>query len=185
MCLWSFVALMQSQPFWRQHWRQPPCFPWLSDRGRPILRQLIAGSFAVLLSLGGLIFIVTGIMPSLALAQPQPESAPAAAEPVTPSNPNLSTGIDSEDISAEKVNQFIQAYLQVVALIDQRQADLQGADSELESLRIQQEIESQAQSLIRQAGLMPSEYLQLLNLTHLDPEFGERVVLQIQEQANP
>ncbi len=179
-----FVAPMQSKPFWRQ----PPCFPRLPDRGRQILRKLMVGSFAILMSLVGLLPITTGMTPSLAFAQPQvlqPESAPAAVETVTPPNPNLSTGIDSDDISAEKVNQFIQAYLQVVALIDQRQADLQGADSELESLRVQQEIEAQAQALIRQAGLMPSEYLQLLNLTHLDSEFGERVVLQIQEQANP
>ncbi|WP_448570820.1 DUF4168 domain-containing protein [Trichothermofontia sp.] len=174
---------MQSKPFWRQ----PPCFLRLPDRGRQSLRKLLVGSFAILMSLVGLLPITTGMTPALAFAQPQvlqPESAPAAAT-VTPPNPNLSTGIDSDDISAEKVNQFIQAYLQVVALIDQRQADLQGADSELESLRVQQEIEAQAQALIRQAGLMPSEYLQLLNLTHLDPEFGERVVLQIQEQANP
>lgn len=176
---------MQANPFWQQLL----CFLRLGDRRRirldQFLRKFIAGSLVVLFSLGGLLVIPGEIMPSLALAQPQPQSAPVI-ETVTPlPNPNLSTGIDSDDISAEKVNQFIQAYLQVVALIDQRQADLQGADSELESLRVQQEIEAEAQALIHQAGLTPSEYLQLLNLTHLDPEFGERVVLQIQEQANP
>ncbi|WP_448563713.1 DUF4168 domain-containing protein [Trichothermofontia sp.] len=150
--------------------------------GRSWLRQLLAIVGAILLGF-------SGVLPP-ALARPQPLNgdthppAETAAADVLP-NVNLPTRIDSSDISAEKVNQFIQAYLQVVALIDQRQADLQGADSELESLRLQQEIEAQAQSMIRAAGLTPSEYLQLLNLAHLDPEFGERVVLQIQEQATP
>ncbi len=145
-----------------------------------MLRKLLAILSTVLMGLVG--------MATFALAQPQPPAAiqtPEAVETSGGANPRLPTGIDSNDISAEKVNQFIQAYLQVVALIDQRQADLQGADSELESLRVQQEIEAQAQALIQAAGLMPSEYLQMLNLAHLDPEFGERVVVQIQEQTNP
>ncbi len=144
-----------------------------------MLRKLLAILGTMLLGLVG--------MATFALAQPQPPAAIQTPEVMNINggmNTRLPSGIDSNDISAEKVNQFIQAYLQVIALIDQRQADLQGADSELESLRIQQEIEAQAQAMIQAAGLTLSEYLQMLNLAHLDPEFGERVVVQIQEQAN-
>lgn len=144
-----------------------------------MLRKLLAILGTLLLGLVG--------MATFALAQPQPPAAIQTPEVMNINggmNTRLPSGIDSNDISAEKVNQFIQAYLQVIALIDQRQADLQGADSELESLRIQQEIEAQAQAMIQAAGLTLSEYLQMLNLAHLDPEFGERVVVQIQEQAN-
>ncbi|UZQ56088.1 DUF4168 domain-containing protein [Trichothermofontia sichuanensis B231] len=144
---------------------------------RDILRKLLAILGTMLLG-----FVGTA---TFALAQPSPAiQTPEVMDTSGSMNTRLPTGIDSNDISAEKVNQFIQAYLQVVALIDQRQADLQGADSELESLRIQQEIEAQAQAMIQAAGLTLSEYLQMLNLAHLDPEFGERVVVQIQEQAN-
>jgi|GEM_PF-434207 len=152
-----------------------------------ILKRLLR-SLIVLMGIGCLVTLTIAIEPRLALAQPPTppaDTAPGAADTVALPNPTLPTGMDSNDISAEKVNQFIQAYLQVVALIEQRQADLQGADSELDSLRVQQEIETQAQSLIRAAGLTPPEYLQLLNLTHLDPEFGERVVVQLQEQTAP
>jgi hypothetical protein len=77
-------------------------------------------------------------------------------------------------IPAEKINQFIQAYLQVINLVETRQFELQGAESESESLRIQQALELEAFAIIEAAGLTRQEYLQLLNLANTDPEFGER-----------
>lgn len=90
-------------------------------------------------------------------------------------------GLDADDISAEKINQFVQAYLQVLALIEGRETELQGAEIELESQEIQREIEAQAIGLIQAAGLTLQEYLQLLSFTNIDPEFGERVAAQLQE----
>lgn len=93
-------------------------------------------------------------------------------------------GLDADDISTEKISQFIHAYLQVLSLIDQRENELQGAETESESQQIQQDIETEALRLIQASGLTIQEYLQLLSLTNIDPEFGERVAMQLQEAVN-
>ncbi|PSB62180.1 hypothetical protein C7B61_14880, partial [filamentous cyanobacterium CCP1] len=94
--------------------------------------------------------------------------------------PNYS-GIDANAISTEKINQFIQAYLRVVGLIEQRESDLQSAETESESLQMQQAIRAEAVELIQEEDLTLQEYLQLLSLANVDPEFGERVAAQLQE----
>jgi hypothetical protein len=106
--------------------------------------------------------------PSLSGALPK-QSSPVWAE------------LDPGNISSEKVSQFVQACLQVVALIEQREGELQGAETESESLLIEQEIEAEALAIIERAGLTRQEYLQLLGLANTDPEFGERIAVQLQE----
>lgn len=91
------------------------------------------------------------------------------------------SNLDASDISSEKISQFVQAYLEVLTLIEQREGELQGAETETESLQIQQEIEAEAFTIINSAGLTRQEYLQLLGLANIDPEFGERVAVQLQE----
>lgn len=93
-------------------------------------------------------------------------------------------GVDPSNIPSEKVNQFVHACLQVVALIERREGELQGAETESESLRIQQEIEAEALDIIEAAGLTRQEYLQLLGLANTDPEFGERIAVQLQEATS-
>ena len=100
-------------------------------------------------------------------------------EPLAPIRSNLG----AEDISSEKVSQFVHAYLKVLALVEQREGDLQAAETQLESLRVQQEIETEAFATIESAGLTWQEYLQLLGVANTDPEFGERIVTQLQEIA--
>jgi hypothetical protein len=100
--------------------------------------------------------------------------------PVVEVSPNRST-LDANAIASEKVTQFVQAYLKVLALIEQREGELQGAETESESLRVQQEIEAAAFDIIKTAGLTGQEYLQLLGLANIDPEFGERIATQLQE----
>lgn len=90
------------------------------------------------------------------------------------------SGVNANAISSEKISQFVQAYLQVVTLIDRREGELQGAETESESLRIKQEIEAGAMSLIETEGLTFQEYLQLLTLANVDPEFSDRIVAQLQ-----
>jgi len=90
------------------------------------------------------------------------------------------SGVNANAISSEKISQFVQAYLQVVALIDRREGELQGAETESDSLRIKQEIETGAMSLIETEGLTFQEYLQLLTLANVDPEFSDRIVAQLQ-----
>ncbi|WAL60790.1 DUF4168 domain-containing protein [Thermocoleostomius sinensis] len=105
-------------------------------------------------------------------ASPMPET-------IAPSR----SGLDANAISSEKINQFVHAYLQVVALIEQRESDLQSTETESESLQMQREIQAEALELIETEGLTLQEYLQLLGLANIDPEFGERVAAQLQEAA--
>lgn len=91
--------------------------------------------------------------------------------------------LDSNNIPSEKVSQFVHACLQVVTLIERREGKLQAAETESESSQIEQEIEAEALAIIEQAGLTRQEYLQLLGLANTDPEFGERVAVQLQETS--
>lgn len=102
-------------------------------------------------------------------------------ESITPVPTQVRPLLDTTTIPAEKVDKFVQAYLQVWQLISRREGELQAAETELESLRIEQDIEAEASAIITQAGLTKQEYLQLLGLANVDPEFGERVAMQLQE----
>jgi hypothetical protein len=93
------------------------------------------------------------------------------------------SGLDANAISSEKINQFVRAYLQVVGLIEQRESDLQSTETESEFLQMQREVQAQALELIEAEGLTLQEYLQLLSLANIDPEFSERVAAQLQEAA--
>jgi hypothetical protein len=116
---------------------------------------------------------------AVGLAEPSTiDTPPAPEQSATPH------GVDSSNIPSEKVSQFVNACLQVVALIDRREGSLQGAETESESLRIEQEIEAEALAIIQQAGLTRQEYIQLLGLANTDPEFGERVAVQLQEATS-
>lgn len=101
------------------------------------------------------------------------------AQPV--SDPPISSNLDVNTIPSEKLNQFVQACLQVVALIERREGELQAAETDSESARIQQDIEGEAIAIIEKNGLTRQEYLQLLSLANVDPEFGERVATLLQE----
>ncbi|MBW4444234.1 MAG: DUF4168 domain-containing protein [Plectolyngbya sp. WJT66-NPBG17] len=92
-----------------------------------------------------------------------------------------SSNIDANTIPSEKLNQFVQSCLQVVALIERREGELQAAETDSESARIQQDIEAEAIAMIEKNGLTRQEYLQLLSLANVDPEFGERVATLLQE----
>lgn len=129
----------------------------------------------LLIALVGLLWIAPP-----AIAQPPTESSPAPAESA-PANRSV---LGAEDISSEKVSQFVNAYVRVLALVDQREGDLQGAETEVESARVQQEIEKAAFGAIADAGLTWQEYLQLLGLANSDPEFGERVATQLLEEID-
>ena len=110
--------------------------------------------------------------------------AEVSGQKTSPETTQLRPLLDATTIPAEKVNKFVQAYLQVWQLISRREGELQAAETEFESLRIAQEIETEALAIIEQAGLTNQEYLQLLGLANIDPEFGERVATGLQEAKN-
>jgi hypothetical protein len=120
----------------------------------------------------------------LAVAQELPQSETVSSSPAVEQSAPSRSGLDPSNIPSEKVNQFIQACLKVVALIEQREGELQGAETETESLRIEQDIEAEALAIIERAGLTRQEYLQLLGLANTDPEFGERIAVQLQEATS-
>jgi Domain of unknown function (DUF4168) len=107
--------------------------------------------------------------------------AEVSVQKTLPETTQLRPLLDATTIPAEKVNKFVQAYLQVWQLISRTEGELQAAETELESLRIAQEIETEAFAIIEKAGLTNQEYLQLLGLANIDPEFGERVATGLQE----
>lgn len=133
-----------------------------------MLRQLL-----VLLGVVGLLWCIA--IP-VGLAQNLPNSQPETAIEQPAFN-----GLSASDISSEKISQFVQAYLQVLGLIERREGDLQAAETESESLQVQQEIETAAFAAIEAAGLTSQEYLQLLGVANTDPDFGERIAIQLQE----
>jgi hypothetical protein len=153
-------------------------FSWRSCITPSALKQVRhlghqACSFLLLMFLGALILL--GVAAPV-WANNEVPSPPDVIQPLPPA-----TNPQAEDISFEKVSQFVQAYLQVLALLDRREGDLQAAETELESLRLQQEVEVEAFHLIEASGLTLQEYLQLLGLANTDPEFGERVATLLQE----
>jgi Domain of unknown function (DUF4168) len=96
-------------------------------------------------------------------------------------NTAKSSTLSAVDISSEKVSQFMQAYLQVLNLIDQREGALQSVPTRSEAQQLEREIQAEALKLIEASGLTWQEYLQLLSLANIDPEFGERIAAQLQE----
>lgn len=145
--------------------------PLLIDRTRKLLLLLLS-SLIVWLAIGNQVpaFAVEALVPN------EPPSQTQVA-------PNRSV-LDPSSIPSEKVSEFVHACLQVVALIERREGELQGAETESESLRVEQEIESEALAIIEKAGLTRQEYLQLLGLANTDPEFGERIAVQLQEATS-
>ena len=141
--------------------------------------QAFCNRWLALVSLG-ILLISSWSFPAIAWAQALPE-APTVVELSAEQTTLGRTSPDSNDIPSGKVNQFVQAFLQVLDLIERREGELQGAETESESLRIQREIETEALEIIAAAGLTKTEYLQLLGLANTDSEFGERVVAQLQE----
>lgn len=118
--------------------------------------------------------------PLLAVELPTLKNFPSASDAIAPSRPM----VDPSSIPSEKVSEFVHACLQVVALIERREGELQGSETESESLRVEQEIEAEALAIIEKAGLTRQEYLQLLGLANTDPEFGERIAVQLQEATS-
>lgn len=130
-----------------------------------------------------------GLVMAIATTNSAWAAEPSDADTLTPiitpeqTSPNPSR-LDTVAISSEKISQFVAAYLQVLDLMEQREGEMQGAETDSESLRVRQEIEAEAFAIIESAGLTWQEYLQLLGLANTDPDFGERIATQLQEATS-
>ena len=76
----------------------------------------------------------------------------------------------------------VTAYERVMSLIQRNESLIATAETEQDSTRLQQAIETSATRVIKQVGLTRSEYLQLLSLANLGDEFWEKVVTMLQEK---
>lgn len=123
------------------------------------------------------------LLPSQCLADDQPFPSESGSTVNIPTPLEHSNGLSADDISSEKVKQFAEAYIQVLGLVDQRAEELRRAETELESIEIQRELEAEAIAHIEEAGLTWQEYVQLLSLANTDPELSERIASQIQESS--
>ncbi|RMG09688.1 MAG: DUF4168 domain-containing protein [Cyanobacteria bacterium J055] len=126
-----------------------------------------------------------GGYPQWALADSRLEDSsgtppPEALDSLSPT----SISLDANPISSEKIRQFVSAYVQVLALLGRREAQLHAAETAAESQRLEGEIAAEAIAIIENAGLTQSEYLKLLALANTDTEFGERVATQLQEEID-
>lgn len=81
----------------------------------------------------------------------------------------------SGDIDADKLDQFAQAYLQVLQLLSDRQSELPEDDTSPAALDIQQSIEADTIKIIQGSGLTLPEYMQILELANQDEAFQRRI----------
>ena len=89
--------------------------------------------------------------------------------------------IDGAEIAADKVDQFAQAYLQVLKLLSDREPELPAAETSAEALKVQQSIEAEAIELIEGSGLTMAEYMKMLSLASQDEAFRDRVFGRMDE----
>jgi hypothetical protein len=160
------------------------------DRVRSDVRRSVSGSQRLGSWFGAQVgSALVGILTILALwflvpASPMwaetmpPIAMPPIAMPPIAAPPQA---LDSATIPAETLSRFVRAYLDVFTLIDQREGDLQSAETETLSLRIRQEIEAEAYRRIEATGMSRQEYIQILSLANIDPELGEQIAAQLQE----
>ena len=144
---------------------------------RPYLKQGLSLMMTVAVSaiFCGVI-ILTGCVDSVYAANlSSPESVSSTA--VTPAL------ADGSEIAVEKIDQFAQAYLQVLQLLSDREPELPAAESSAEALKIQQSIESEAISLIQSTGLTVPEYMQILSLVSQDEALQDKVLGRMDDTA--
>ncbi|MCT7970147.1 DUF4168 domain-containing protein [Laspinema sp. D1] len=144
--------------------------------------QFISKKLPQFLAIFGIIIALCfwGIGSAIASDAPDPLTVASPPSEATPNRPTL----DTNTIPSAKVSQFVRAYLQVLRQIEGREQELLSAPTSLESQRIEREIESASINAIALAGLTKQEYLQMLSLANIDPEFGERIAAAIQEAKN-
>lgn len=144
-------------------------------------KRLIATAATAMLHFGFALFCLLA-NPSANWAAPSPTESGNSSDVPAVTMPKL--GLDANTIPSEKLSQFVHAYLQVVALIERREGELQATETESESGRLQRDIEAEAIAIIERSGLTRQEYLQLLSLANVDLEFGERVATLLQEASS-
>ena len=142
----------------------------LQINGRQLRIQLCSVFCSVLFSVSCCLAGLT-VLPTAALAEGASLSTAEAIAPPT----------DSADIAADKVDQFAQAYLQVLELLSDREPELPAAETSAEALKVQQSIEAEAIERIKGSGLAMGEYMKMLSLASQDEAFRDKVLGRMDE----
>lgn len=121
---------------------------------------------------------------------------------IVPPEISISTSISAltadadRAVATEKVDQFAQAYLQVLELLSDRPPEDSEVESSAEALNAQQSIpaktleaktqepedlEAEAIELIESSGLTMSEYIEMLSLASEDEAFRDQVLSRMNE----
>lgn len=129
--------------------------------------------------LGGAIALFSFTGPVSASVGPAGFTQPVITAQIDPAL----TATDSADIAAEKVDQFAQAYLQVLKLLSDRESEIPAAETSAEALKIEQAIEADAIKIIQDSGLTTPEYMQILRLASQDSAFQDKVLGRMDESA--
>jgi hypothetical protein len=141
--------------------------PWQDSPSRlyaTLLTAILCFTFCLAFCLVSLL-----MLPAVSLA----DSAPTA-ESMAPLS-------EHADIAASKVDQFAQAYLQVLELLSDREPELPAAETSAEALKIQQSIEADAVKQIENSGLTMAEYMKMLGLASQDEAFRDKVLSRLDE----
>jgi hypothetical protein len=190
--LWSELWSELWSRVWSRVWAYGQ--PWIVPIGARVSPSIQAiGLILILILLGLPTPSLAAAMPSSMLTLNAPIGAASASvdrsnvDKPNPDKPNIDKpNIDKpniDNIPAEKIDQFVRAYQQVLALVQRRQGELQAAETEAESQFRQRDIEAAAMALIEQAGLTRPEYFQLLDLASVDSELGDQIATLLQESS--
>ncbi|MEL7359077.1 MAG: DUF4168 domain-containing protein [Cyanobacteria bacterium J06560_6] len=90
---------------------------------------------------------------------------------------------NSADVAAEKLDQFAQAYLQVLQLLSDRESEIPAAETNAEAIKVEKSIEAEAIAIIQDSGLSLPEYMQILGLASQDEAFQDQLLGRIDESG--
>ncbi len=134
----------------------------------------LLGRLSHLLTVVALCLAIVLGFSSTALADAGPSDAATAP---TNTAPDVTSAItESANVSTGKIDQFAQAYLQVLQLLGDRKAEISAAETNAEALKIEKSIEVDAIAIITNQGLTPPEYMQILGLASQDATFQDKVL---------
>ena len=108
---------------------------------------------------------------TLILAQQPTEPQPAPAYPPV-----------NHDLSADQLNSFADAYVEIMEIQQTYGAQLEGTEPPDEAQRIQEEANQKMLTAIEEQGLDLQEYTLIVNAVDSDPELREQVIGMITER---
>lgn len=121
-------------------------------------------------------FIAALMIAGLSAAPALVNAETAATSTTTTTVPQART----QQVSEEKVDQFVTAYVEVQKINREYSAQLQAAAEPEQATELQQEAQTKMQKAVTDSGLTVSEYQQIASLANQDAELRERIQEELQ-----